>query len=829
MRSPYLLLLLLTTGCATFAEFEPYYPNWNPPTLSALSTTSEVGNIGGGTLIIEGSGFGDDPDQIVVIFGDDNATIVSISDSEIEVTVPQGPISGGAVDVRVATATGTTTLPGAYTYDVGSTFDSQVGHVQVNNYWESCYGGLSGRLGDEWGVNFGCEDFAYVGYTGISGKAELLGFRYPRLHAENIGYFGGTDQGRSDWVVERPGQLGYVSGVEDLHEELGEVVLRNDVWEGDAYCPDLDVVATYRYGGGTEGALAPVSVYTDDAIGGSACDVGEEGAYSLEELRFCTSTAADGTSDYVYEADWPVPKNFFAGKKNDWTVPPDITFTATAVGIEDAELSLPEPLVLTANEGFEPVLTGEETAGNVWSLSAFQGCFDDAGRGETLDDVALSFTWTRASTTKDDEADKECAEPGEVCAQSTYVRVTLTALSLNWFGTTDYPVRATIVVPDGDRGEDTATIEVPASVLYQFPTVELPQSGGLGGATLLDPNVTNYGYVVVTAERVTDYAVLTESGETVVFSYTTGDFGFFGWENPTEADGCHNCLDDDGDGWTDALDAECAGGSEENGLSDDICNDGVDNDGDGLEDADDPDCESGEGTDESNCSNGEDDDGDGLEDEDDPDCALLGGEGSCVDGLDGDGDGWADIEDPDCLAGDIELGFGTAACNDGEDNDEDGLVDVFDLECETADDDDETGTTGTTGCLDEADGDGDGWTDAADPDCATGTEEAGYGTTACNDGEDDDGDGAIDAADTDCADASDDDEAAASTATGCTDGTDEDADGWIDADDPDCATGDDELGIGATACNDGVDNDADGGSDADDPECADASDDDEAL
>lgn len=830
-----LYLLLLTVGCAPLSQFEPYYENWDPPSISGFSSgedavTGEEGNLGGGTLVISGSGFGDDAAQIVVQFGDENAEIVAIADDAVTVVVPPGPIMGGAVDVRIATATGTATAEGAYTYDVGDIYAEQIGHVQVNNFWESCLGGLSGRL-DESYPGIGCDEIAYIGYSGIDGKAEALQFRYPRLHAENIGFFGGTDQGRSEWVIERPGQIGFVFGVEDLHRDIGKVTLYNELWEGDAWCPELDAQAVYRYGGGVEDFLDPRSVTVSDTLEGSSCEPGDPGAYDLSRMEFCSAPTEDGVPSYVYRPDWPVQKNFFAGKRNDWTKEGTITISAPEVGIDGLEVEVPESLVVYNTEGFEPLLEDQESASDLWSVSTLQGCFDDGAGTETLDDVALRFEWT-PSVVSGQDGSFECDSPGELCAQHTYVRMTITALSLNWFGTVGYPVRATIVVEDdAPRSSDFASLEVPASVLYQFPSIRLPQASGLGGDSLLDSTVSDWGYLVATFERVTDYAIRTDSGDTIVFSYTTGDFGFFGWDNPTDADGCSNCLDDDGDGWADDDDPDCAGGSEEVGYGETACNDNVDNDGDGRRDSDDPECASAELDDESNCSNEEDDDEDGLADALDPDCIGGGNEGdnACDDGVDSDGDGWTDLEDPDCTSGDAEAGFGATACNDGEDNDGDGVSDRDDPDCADAADTDEAEATVLLSCEDGLDDDLDGWADAADPDCLSGSDELGFGTTACNNDLDDDSDGLTDALDPDCADASDTDEASVVETVGCTDGLDEDLDGWIDGADPDCASGTDEIGFGSSACNDGVDNDGDLASDSIDPECTDAADADEGA
>jgi len=55
---------------------------------------------------------------------------------------------------------------------------------------------------------------------------------------------------------------------------------------------------------------------------------------------------------------------------------------------------------------------------------------------------------------------------------------------------------------------------------------------------------------------------------------------------------CNDGIDNDGDGWTDGDDPDCATG-DERGLGTTACNDGVDNDGDDRADSDDPDCVSG--------------------------------------------------------------------------------------------------------------------------------------------------------------------------------------------------------------------------------------------
>lgn len=642
-------LPLGVTGCALMQGPSDYYEGGEAPSVSGVTPDAESGNVGGGTATITGSGFGDDASRIVVQFGDENAEIVSVTDGELVVRVPQGPITGGAVPIRVGTASGYSYAEGAYTYEVGDLYEEQVGYVQVNNFWESCLGGLSDRLDDAYG-GLGCNSIAYIGYTGIDGRAEAIDFIWPRLHSENVGFFGGTDQGASEWKIERPGQVSYAAGYESLRTDIGDIVLHNSFFaDEDAYCVDIDSTASYRYGGGVEGFAAAATVSdeplpeTDQA---SSCDEGTR-EYAADELRFCASPDAEGVADWTYRPDWPVQENFFAASNRNLK-PVDITLDASKVGLDGVPLRLPENIVVSATEGFQPIFTDGTSAPDLWSISpGIAGCYDDSANGERLNDVAIRFEWPESEgklLTSDDDP--------RILDAKTYVRVTVTTMSLNWFGVTGYPVRATIAVPDdnGAGRDGIASVEIPASVLYQFPTVQLPEGGGgLGGASLLDPNGGNWGYMVITFERVTDYRLRTAEGGDVVFSYATGDFGFFGWTNPTDADGCNNCVDDDNDGWADAEDPDCANGSEETGYGETECNDGRDNDGDRDRDGDDRFCEDAFDDDESNCDDGVDNDSDGQLDAEDADCVAGGNEGdtepACANGTDDDSDGWADDAD----------------------------------------------------------------------------------------------------------------------------------------------------------------------------------------
>lgn len=709
------LLLLALSGCALTVSEVPYYGDrWDPPEVTGLSATSEVGNVGGKAIEISGSGFGDDAAAISVIFGDHNAEILSVSDGKIEAVVPPGPITGGPVDVRVLTATGYAVAPEPYVYDVGSMFDDQTFYVQVNNFWESCYGGLSSRLDDEYRslTDLQCDTIAYLGYSGITGVASGYGFAYPRAHSEYIGFFGGTDLGGPEWVVERPGQVSFTFGVEDLWEDVGSVYLHNPWWSEElagetGYCADVDSLAGFRYGGSPE--HDPYTVYTASYAAGDfasqedadACRTRQEDGgvsvdctcgdgsrlYWLDTMEFCTAPDADGVANGIYDADWAPNQNFFAANRRN-PRPVDILLEAPGVGLTDGlevPLALPESLVVYNEEGFTPITEDYENAGDLWTLLPMEWCYDDDGNGERANDTALRFTWAPSNV------DLTPPGTGGVVEANTYVRVTLTSLVLNWFGTTAYPTRATIVVPDDHQYSnrtELSSLDIPAEVLWQLPTVQAPEASGRSTSDLLPSTVSDYGYLIITFERITDYRIETPDGRDLVFSYTTGDFGFFDWTSPADADGCHNCLDDDGDGWTDDADPDCIGGTEESGYGDTACNDGRDNDGDRVEDVDDPECEDANDDEESNCDDRVDNDRDGLRDEDDPECQAGGYEREnddpCENGDDDDGDGWTDDADPDCAASGDELGLGTTACNDGADNDGDGSTDASDPDCATA-------------------------------------------------------------------------------------------------------------------------------------------------
>lgn len=653
------LLLLLPLGLSACSlsggSLDDYYANRKDPTVTTLSVASEKGNLGGGETVISGSGFGSSLTDVIVLFGDENAELLSVTDSEITLLVPRGPITGGAVDVTVATATGNTKSVGAYTYEIGGgLYDDEYGYVQVSNYWESCYGGLSSRLDTEYAEygGLGCDTFAWIGSSGIEGAASRFDFAYPRIHTNDIGMFlvGASMEGGDTWTVQRPAPFPDTSIVlDDIREDIGGITLRNDTWEGREWCADLDDQAVYYYGGGMNGD-SPVSISVSDIPTGTErgnCGDAADAVYQMDELKFCDSVDIDGVRDHVYRPDWPVVANFFAPDRDGGVGDTKVSIDVPEVGIQGVEVKLPGSIIVSAAQGFESPLPDVAEAGDLWSVGSLGGCFDDDGNGERLDDVAVEFTW--------EPADRNAVSEGAgILGSRTYVRVTITQSGYNWFGLNGFPMRATITVDDKHEVEGGIShLEIPASILYQFPTSGQPASFQNSLANPTNP----YGFLVVSVERVTDYVLQTEEGEPIVFSYATGDFGLIDWTNPTDATGCENCLDDDGDGWSDELDPECEGGSTESGVAaDTACNNGLDDDGDGDIDAED-----------ANCANGADDD-----------------EATCNDAEDNDEDGWLDLADPDCASGNDEVGVGSTGCNNGLDDDADGDIDAEDADCTDA-------------------------------------------------------------------------------------------------------------------------------------------------
>ncbi|MCB9761926.1 MAG: IPT/TIG domain-containing protein [Alphaproteobacteria bacterium] len=859
------ILIALTLAACNNSNRELYYTGDGPAISGFEGESTELGNLGGADVTITGSGFGTDPTQVVVQFGSQNAEIVDVSDGAIHVITPVGPIEGGAVDVKIATSTGQTIQDDFYTYDVGEVYAGQYSYVLVNNYWHSCFGGR-----DDLGVDQGCENVSYVGNVGIDGAAEVFNFEYARKHTRSYGWWGGADWTAGDWRVEIPSYAPFAQAVDDLRQTIPNFKLHNSVLDDRGWCADLNALGSWYFGGTDE--LDAYSYSSDgtlnESLGASNeadCEaIADARWYDLSYLPFCEVPEFEENHSNDYQADWPVGHPFFVpagesdalddpvfwlnscrdGNDNDGNgltdgqdpaCHPTVSFSSPETGLEGVTLTLPEPVRFQATQGIN-VPAGLD---DIWPLLSMTACFDDDGDGNSdLDEVAIRLEWEPSGFTP--------SEGGKIKAHQTHVRVSLNVLTLGWFGGEAQPFRASITVPD-QHDVDTSTglskVDIPVEILYQVPEIGFPNgigscSNDLGGlvCTFADPLETGWGYLIITADRVTEYRIGGDDGDwnlagDVVFAYATGDFGFQDWEHPLNMGDCADCLDNDGDGWPDELDADCIeGAGAEDGSFDGTgtftCSDGQDNDGDGVIDADDDDCEDGTGR-ETNCGDGVDNDSDGWTDDEDGECFDPNGieEGlddpawGCTGGLDEDGDGWIDADDPDCVTGaDDELGYGTTACNDGVDNDGHFDADADDPYCQErgASADTEVPTAYTSECIDGEDNENtdDLFIDLFDPDCDSPPhwrEDTRFynpsnipWAPACYNGLDDDGDGLADAEDPGCWVVNPDqgwayipdgflrDEAADTTwpDQSCFDGVDNDGDGGVDFDDvDDCFAG----------------------------------------
>jgi len=900
-----ILCFVLLSGCGGIVSFEPYYSGGPAPKVSGIDVATEEGNIGGGTVVISGSNFGSDPTAVTVVFGSQNAEVVAVDDSSITVVVPRGPVEGGSVDVRVGTAQGQVKASNLYTYDVslgeGDFYEDQVAYIAVTNDYYSCLGG-AGDI-DNWAEQgLPCDDsFVFTGLTGIEGRSELLEFAFPRVHSMYTGYrggFGGAhDFSWNRWTVEIPPQdvvtIDFEQLYDDLRVEVDNFTLVNTALEqlppdvaaidgddedeqidGRKWCADESALASYAFEGaeGVNEDGQPYSPFTVKGSFGEPVDCPSDGrfVYDLAELQFCQPDEYESTRAYYYEPEWPIGEYFFYGEDEEGKLsnfhPANVRINVPEAGISGVEVSLPPFTRFYGSEGFNQDALFRSATPDTYSLWAMTGfddrCVDSNGDSVTSgDDIAAVLEWEPSAFPLTELND-------QVKGARTYVRINLSWAGLGWLGGEGVVMKATITVPDEynvytqaeeDGGARRSRIEIPASLVYQFPSAR--QDIGSNGDSFQwgDPARTDYGFILMTAERITEYAIAApglsaKNGKgNLVFAYSTGDLGYLvygigpdgyaSWYNPSDlGNTCGDCADSDGDGWLDSLDPDCGSGTEEDNstFGGSSCNDGIDNDGDALIDAEDPACTSGRDS-ESNCEDGEDNDGDGWEDGADPECARIGGgvdpngnelgfgTDTCNDGEDNDGDGLFDGDDESCeSATDFE-----SNCGDGEDNDGDALVDLEDPECLSETPLESEFDIVTPNCEDDSDNDSDGWVDAEDPDCVTALSmERGFGSSGCNDGVDNDGQGDVDRDDISCQRSGAEGSEQPAFAASCVDGRDNDGDGYEDGNDPDC-----ELPPFTTerypsmpagvveqvpACYNGLDDDGDGDADSADADCVSA-------
>ena len=134
MKKSIALLVLSLTACQQ-GERVSYYADIDSVSISGFEGESfEPGNIGGYPVTVSGGGFGDSIDGVTVQFASLNAEVLSVSDDTITVVSPKGPITGGLVDIRIATAEGQAELLDAYEYQVPSVTDNEAGYIVINDF-----------------------------------------------------------------------------------------------------------------------------------------------------------------------------------------------------------------------------------------------------------------------------------------------------------------------------------------------------------------------------------------------------------------------------------------------------------------------------------------------------------------------------------------------------------------------------------------------------------------------------------------------------------------------------------------------------------------------
>ncbi len=922
MLSLWVPSMLLLAACD---NRQPYYDSEGAVSVYGLSVESEAGNIGGAEIEVTGAGFGSNVNGVTVMFGNQNAEVLNVTDSTITVKVPHGPVGGGAVDVRVGNSEGQDALVGGYTYqtpgngiepvygEVAS--EGQIAYVAVANDMMSCYGGTAT------GSQYGCETFALTGNAGIEGRAEGLEIVYPGAEAPyglgKSGFSNDTSISWNQWTVSTSPHevVGFddENAVQDFRLDIGEFSLKNEANSG-SWCANLPSLATFTYNGQDEFVPTEVNPITGDLVnpelegagylfesasvsanGDLSVNYGNsEGCYEggkeydLDELRFCMVDEYQEGLTRTYASEWPVAQNFFMAPNAQGQMSAE-TNVPVQLDIEAANIS--QEIILP------PVAKFSDNVGEnaeFWALFGFnEECPDtDDDRLTTSNDGVFNWTWEPIDWQSD--CDGEVTDNG-VCVSvpegikgvNSYVTVTVNYLAFSWMGGEGVTQQATITVPDNnnfDAETGLSSLSLPTWVMYSFPSAQNnygeQQGTGTGQTTWAgygDQSDPTNGLVVITIDRKVEYT-LSASIETyvggqleqvdgdLVFAYSTGDMGYFSFDNPLDAvDNCSDCIDNDGDGWVDVSDPDCAGEEGEiNATTDSTCNDGLDNDDDGFIDAEDDNCLDGSAGESEDCSDGIDNDEDGWADQEDPDCQDGGvfeenpvGAFTCNDGIDNDGDGWVDRDDLACTVatddeGTEETAYADAdedgipdyTCNDGIDNDGNGDVDSEDIYCfRRGPDNDEAPAEFRSLCADGIDNDEDGWIDEADPACelTNGNSEnpSSYDNTDpefavlgdCNDGIDNDCDGLVDSEDAGCVSAysSFEQDDGGEGSCNCGDGIDNDGDGWMDVEDIDCNGSEfgsetgfadlDEDGTPDFECNDGIDNDADGLTDAFDVFC----------
>ncbi|MED5336170.1 MAG: hypothetical protein VX880_07630, partial [Bacteroidota bacterium] len=332
---------------------------------------------------------------------------------------------------------------------------------------------------------------------------------------------------------------------------------------------DLKHMESYRYGGMLDGdtyappvevsgAGSPVSselgtslLIDSPAADGSCLEADGHRLYDRRQMNFCETHEVDRPSTQDFQADWPLGRSFFVGldensggvNELNESVTSRITVDVPGLAINQS-VKVPPPFVVTGAQGFSDIGVGDFS---LWGLMDLETCGDsDESGGFDLDDAVATFEWRPYTGTLSDG--------GYIRASRTYVKFTLNVLDIGWFGGVGSSIRATITVDDDnnfDPSTGRSSVEVPASVLYQFPNIddEWGVETPVGLSSVFnwgDPLETKFGYLVITADRVTEYTLYTPEMDGDVVQHLVEQLGRWALWRREKSTRCG--ATDDGDG-----------------------------------------------------------------------------------------------------------------------------------------------------------------------------------------------------------------------------------------------------------------------------------------
>ena len=135
-------VIAVATACAP-VSYDEYYPVRIDPVIGELSLTSQPGNVGSVEITMTGSGFGDSVDDVLVLFNNHNAELLSVSDDQIVFLTRWRNFwwSGGC---HRRSETGYTVAEDAFVYEVADYSNSeedfyagQEGYIKITNMYDN--------------------------------------------------------------------------------------------------------------------------------------------------------------------------------------------------------------------------------------------------------------------------------------------------------------------------------------------------------------------------------------------------------------------------------------------------------------------------------------------------------------------------------------------------------------------------------------------------------------------------------------------------------------------------------------------------------------------